>query len=167
MTMREIYTNPMTYYLVAPILVAIWPVLVALVYLPDAQDSVEADRALCIEGQVAILDILKYDPDRLIFSNDKSVSGEFSFDKAIDRVANLCSIRSTHCDYTSGGIAGSDKKTQNAKVTLKAVGIIQAAKFLSDIQSMWVGLKCDQVKLTKKEGVPDQWDAEMKFRYSY
>ncbi len=165
--MREIYKNPMMYYLAAPILVAIWPVLVAWWYLPAAQRTVDEERALCIEGQTYILDILKYDPDRLNFSNDKDVSGEFSFDKAIDRVANLCSIRSANCDYTSGGIAGADKKTQNAKVTLKAVGIVQAARFLSDIQSMWVGLKCDQVKLTKKEGVPDQWDAEMKFGYSY
>jgi hypothetical protein len=167
MTMREIYTNPMTYYLVVPILAAIWPVLVACYYLPDAQLAVKDERDLCIEGQARILDILKYDPDRLNFSNDKNVSGDFSFDKAIDRVANLCSIRSANCDYTSGGIAGADKKTQNAKVTLKAVGIVQAARFLSDIQSMWVGLKCDQVKLTQKEGVPDQWDAEMKFQYSF
>jgi len=165
--MREIYKNPMMYYLAAPILVAIWPLLVALMYLPAAQRSMKEERALCIEGQTYILDILKYDPERLNFSNDKDVSGEFSFDKAIDRVANLCSIRSTNCDYTSGGIAGADKKTQNAKVTLKAVGIVQAATFLSHIQSMWVGLKCDQVKLTKKQGVPDQWDAEMKFWYSY
>lgn len=65
-------------------------------------------------------------------------------------------------------IASADKpKTQNAKVTLKAVGIVQAATFLSQIQSSWVGLKCDQVTLTKKEGVPDQWDVEMKFWYTY
>ncbi|MBN1508689.1 MAG: hypothetical protein JW955_17710 [Sedimentisphaerales bacterium] len=165
--MQDIYKNPMTYYLAAPILAAVWPALVVFWYLPAARDSMEKERALCIEGQTYILDILKYDPKRLDFSPDKSVSGEFSFDKAIDRVANLCSIRSANCDYTSGGIAGTDKESQNAKVTLKAVGIVQAATFLSYIQSMWVGLKCDQVKLTKKEGVPDQWDAEMKFRYSY
>ena len=67
----------------------------------------------------------------------------------------------------SAGIGGVDKKTQNAKVTLKTVGIVQAATFLSYIQSMWVGLKCDQIKLTKKKGMPDQWDVEMKFWYTY
>jgi len=165
--MRDIYKNPMVYYLVAPVLAGIWPLLVSAMYLPAAERSMSEERALCVEGQTYILDILKYDPERLNFSEDKDASGEFSFAKAIDRVANMCGIRSANCDYSVGGIGGADKKTQNAKVTLKAVGIVQAATFLSHIQSMWVGLKCDQTKLTKKEGVPDQWDVEMKFWYSY
>jgi hypothetical protein len=160
--MREIYRNPMMYYLVAPVLACLWPLLVAMMYLPAAQRDAKNERALCIEGQTYILDILKYDPDRLIFTPDKGEKG-FSFAKAIERVANLCAIRSANCDYTAGS---ADKKTQNAKVTLKAVGIVQAATFLSQIQSSWVGLKCDQVKLTKKEGVPDQWDVEMRFWYA-
>jgi len=157
----------MTYYLLAPILVSIWPLLVSLMYLPDARRSMKDDLDRCVEGQICILDILTYDPDRLAFSEDKDASGEFTFAKAIDRTANRCTIRSANCDFTVGGIGGADKRTQNAKVTLKAVGIVQAATFLSYIQSMWVGLKCDQIKLTKKKGMPNQWDAEMKFWYTY
>lgn len=164
--MRDIYKNPMTYYLVAPILVSLWPLLVLLMYLPAAQRSMQQDLDLSVEGQTCMFDILKYDPDILTFSGDKNASGEFSYDKAIDRVATMCGIRSANCDYTYGGVGAADKKTQNAKVTLKAVGIVQAAKFLSDIQSN-VGLKCDQVKLTKKKGMPNQWDVEMKFWYTY
>lgn len=165
--MREIYKNPMVYYLIAPILACIWPLLVSAMYLPAAERDAKDQRALCIEGQTYILDILKYDPERLTYSPDKDDTGEFSFAKAIDRVANMCGIRSANCDYTAGSASpGADKKVQNAKVTLKAVGIVQAATFLSHIQSMWVGLKCDYIKLTKKEGLPDQWDVEMKFWYS-
>ena len=157
----------MTYYLLAPILVSLWPLLVSVMYLPDARRGMQKDRDLCVEGQTYILDILRYDPERLTFSEDRDASGEFQFAKAIDRVANMCGIRSADCDYTVGGIGGADKKTQNAKVALKTVGIVQAATFLSYIQSMWVGLKCDQIKLTKKKGMPDQWDVEMKFWYTY
>ena len=156
----------MTYYLVAPVLVSVWPLLVSAMYLPAAERSMKDELVQCVEAQTYILDILKYDPERLNFAPDKGET-EFSFAKAIDRVANMCGIRSANCDYSVGGIGGADKKTQNAKVTLKAVGVVQAATFLSHIQSMWVGLKCDQIKLTKKEGVPDQWDVEMKFWYSY
>lgn len=165
--MRDIYKNPMVYYLIAPILAGIWPLLVLMMYLPAAQRSMGDERAQCVEGQTYILDILKYDPERLNFSAGPE-GPEFSYAKAIDRVANMCGIRSTSCDYSAGGIiASADKNTQNAKVSLKAVGIVQAATFLSQIQSMWVGLKCDQVTLTKKEGVPDQWDVEMKLWYTY
>lgn len=166
--MRDLYRNPMTYYLVAPIVVSLWPLLVSMVSLPDARRSMKEERAQCIEGQTYIQDILKYDPERLNFAPEKGET-EFSFAKAIDRAANMCGIRSANYGYSVGSIGGdkNDKKTQNAKVTLKAVGIIQAATFLSYIQSMWVGLKCDQIKLSKKAGMPDQWDVEMKFWYTY
>lgn len=168
--MRDIYKNPMTYYLIAPIAVAIWPLLVLTMYLPAAQRNMDSERAQCVEGLTYVLDILKYDPDRLSFSTGPDVSGEFSYAKAIDRVVNMCGIRSTSCDYSAGGIINSaDKKTktQNAKVTLKAVGVVQTANFLWQIQAMWVGLKCDQIKLTMKKGLPDQWDVEMKLWYTY
>jgi len=152
----------MLYYLIAPILVCLWPLLVVVIYLPDVRHQTEEDVSLCTEGVTYILDILKYDSERLNFAPDKGEK-DFSFAKAIERVANLCRIPSANWAYTAGG---SDQKTQNAKVTLKAVGIVQAAKFLSDIQSMWVGLKCDQVKLTMKKGMPDQWDVEMRFWYA-
>jgi hypothetical protein len=166
--MRDIYKNPMLYYLIAPILVGIWPLLVLAMYLPAARDSMSDERAQCVEGQTYILDILKYDPERLSFGTGADASGEFSYNKAINWAANLCGIRSTSIAISAGGIITSaDKKTQNAKVTLKAIGIVQAATFLSQIQSRWVGLKCDQTTLTKKEGVPDQWDVDMKFWYTY
>ncbi len=156
------------YYVVAPLLVGVWPLLVLLVYLPAAQRSMEQDLASCMEGETYILDIIKYDSGRLKFSEDKDASGEFSYAKAIDRVANMCAIRSANYGYSAGPIIRTaDKKTQNAVVTLKAVGIVQTATFLSYLQSAWVGLKCDQAKLTKKKGMPDQWDVEMKFWYTY
>ena len=165
--MRDIHKNPMLYYLLAPVLAAIWPVLVWWVYLPAAEQQAQDDRALCVEGQTYILDILKYDPERLTFSNDSDVAGEFTFAKAIDRVANLCAIRSSNHSYSVGSIVTSgDKKTQNARVTLTDISIVQVATFLSRIQSLWVNLTCDKIKLTKKKGLPDQWDVEMTFWYS-
>jgi len=166
--MREIYKNPMLYYLLAPILVAAWPLLVWAVYLPKAERNSLADHALCLEGQGCILDILKYDPERLTGNTGPEVSLEFQYAKAFDRVANLCKIPSTSYNQTtSPPQTVNNKKTQNAQVTLTNVGIVQAADFLSTIQSMYVNLKCERLKLTKKEGLPDRWDAEMTFWYTF
>ena len=156
------------YYLVAPLLVSLWPLLVLAMYLPAAQGSMKQDRDLGVKGQEYIYDILRYDPERLTFSEDKDASGEFQYAKAVDRAANMCGIRSANYGLSAGPIISTaDKKTQNAMVTLKTVGIVQTATFLSYLQSTWVGLKCDQVKLTKKKGMPDQWDVELKFWYTY
>jgi hypothetical protein len=37
--MREVYKNPMLYYLLIPVLVGIWPLLVWGVYLPRAEQD--------------------------------------------------------------------------------------------------------------------------------
>jgi len=166
--MREIYRNPMLYYVLAPILVAAWPLLVRFMYLPAAERSSRQEQALCLEGQACILEVLKFDPERLTFTGSPEVSGEFQYAKAIDRVANLCAIPSSSYNYSAGSIiTANNKKSQQARVSLTNVGIVQAATFVSTIQSMWVNLKCDKVKLTKKEGMPDQWDTEMTFWYTF
>jgi hypothetical protein len=166
--MRDVLRNPMSYYLMAPLLVAIWPLLVWAVYLPRAEKSLEDESALCVEGRTCVLDILQNDPDRLDFAKNADVAGEFSYAKAIDRVANLCRIPATKCTYNAGAIIkSSNKRRQNARVKLTDIDIVQAATFLSTIQSTWVNLECDRAKLTKKKGLPDQWDVDFTFWYYY
>jgi len=166
--MREIYKNPMAYYLLAPILVAVWPLLVRAVYLPEAERASGDELTLCLEGQGCIQDILKYDPERKPDAGGPAVSGEFQYANAFDRVANLCRIPSTSYNQTtSPPQTSNNRKTQNGQVTLTNVSIVQAADFLSRIQSRWVNLKCERLKLSRKEGLPDQWDAEMVFWYTY
>ena len=166
--MREVYRNPMLYYLLAPLLVAVWPLLVWAVYLPRTQEDWEGDKVLFGEGQVHIMDILRLDPDRLDYAGGSEVSTEFSYAKEIDRVATLCKIPAGKCDYSAGGVVPSgNKKKQQARVKLTDVSIVQAATFLSRIQSTWVKLTCDKVKLTKDKGLPDQWDVDFTFWYYY
>ncbi len=164
--MRELYRNPMLCYLLIPVLVGMWPLLVRCVYLPQAQRSAETEYNLYIEGQNHIIDILQIDPDRLKFADVNEVSGEFSYVSAVDRVANLCRIPPTSC--TAGNVVTiSGKRRQDAKVKVTDVSIVQAARFLSTIQSMWVNLTCEKVKLTKNKGMADQWVVDYSFVYYY
>jgi hypothetical protein len=166
--MREIYRNPVLYYLLIPALVAMWPLLVWGLYLPRAQRSQETEYSLYIEGQNHIIDILQIDPDRLKFVDPSEESGEFSYVKAVDRVANLCRIPAGGCKYTAGNIINAGgKRRQDARVKVTDVSVVQAARFLSTIQSMWVNLTCEKVKLTRKKGMADQWDVDFTFLYYY
>jgi len=166
--MREIYRNPVLYYLLIPALVAMWPLLVWGLYLPQAQRSQETEYSLYIDGQNHIIDILQIDPGRLKFADVNEVSGEFSYVSAVDRVANLCRIPAGGCKYTAGNIVPiSGKRRQDAGVKITNVSIVQAARFLTTIQSLWVNLTCEKVTLTKKKGMADQWDVDFKFLYYY
>ncbi len=167
--MREVYKNPMLYYLLIPVLVGLWPLLVWGVYLPRAQDTSEIEAGLCVEGQARVIDILQLDPDRPNIAPGKGpITTSFDYGSAVTRVANLSKIPPGNWSSTSQGMMVSGgKKRQDARVELKSVGIVQAAKFLWTIQSMWVTLQCEAVTLTKNKGTPDQWNVDFRFMYYY
>jgi len=167
--MRELHKNPMLYYLLIPVLVGMWPLLVWGVYLPRTEHQREIEGGLCVQGQTAVMDILGIDPDRPNMTTKNLVPTEFAYGAAVDRVANLCKIPPSNWTSTAGDfMVSSGKKRQDARVKLTAVSISQAAKFLSTIQSMWpIRLTCENLKLQKKKGMPDQWDVDFSFLYYY
>ncbi|MCX5646861.1 MAG: hypothetical protein NTZ17_19610 [Phycisphaerae bacterium] len=167
--MRELHKNPMLYYLLIPVLVGMWPLLVWGVYLPRAEHGREIEGGLCVQGQTSVLEILKIDPDRPNMTTTNPMPPEFSYSAAVTRVANLCKIPSSGWGCKAGKpMVASGKKRQDARVKLTAVSISQAAKFLTTIQSMWPSrLTCENLKLQKKKGMPDQWDVDFSFLYYY
>jgi hypothetical protein len=166
--MRDLHKNPILYYLLIPVLVGIWPLLVGTVYLPRAENERANEGQQCVDGQNLVMEILKIDPDRpnIVDRNVKPV--EFSYGAAVDRVANLCKMPAANWGYTAGDFMTSNgKKRQDARVVLKSVSIVQAAKFLSTMQKMYVNLTCENAKLQKKKGMSDQWDVDFSFIYYY
>ncbi len=63
--MREVYKNPMLYYVAIPVLVGLWPLLVWAHYLPQSKHSRLIEGGLCVQGQTDVNEILKIDRDRL------------------------------------------------------------------------------------------------------
>ncbi len=166
--MRELYRNPILYYVLVPVLACAWPLLVWGYYLPQAKSNWEKDRESFWKAQDLIVEILEQDQERMTVAEETRKLGKFTYAEAVDRVANLCRIPSGNWSQTTGSIVISNgKKMQQARVSLEKVSIVQAAKFLSTIQAMWVDLTCDRVKLNKREGLPDQWDMDLNFMYAY
>lgn len=167
--MREIYKNPMLYYVLIPVLVGMWPLLVVAVYLPNARQALEREAGKYGDGQAEVIDILTIDPERPKMIDKNVAPTEFTYSAATERVANLCKITSSNWDYTaSPPIVTSSKKRQDARVKLTNVSIVQGANFLYTIQSMWPNrLTCENLKLQKKKAMPDQWDVDFSFLYYY
>jgi len=166
--MKDIYKNPILYYILVPILVALWPLFVRMVYLPNAEAKWQSEKADYDKAQEIIGEIRELDPDRLEFGESKDATGEFDYANVVHRVASSCKIPSTNYDFSSRPATTSKgQKTKNCHVELKQVDITRFAKFLSTIQLRWANLQCEDVTLSKKPGQPDMWDVDIEFKYYY
>ncbi|UCE98971.1 MAG: hypothetical protein JSV82_07255 [Planctomycetota bacterium] len=166
--MKDIYKNQTLYYILAPIVVALWSLVVWGVYLPGAEGKWRAEKSQYNKAQEIMADILALDPDRIEFADSKATAAEFDYAKAVENIASLCKIPSRDYKLSSRPIVDSGgQKSQSAHVALKNVDITKFAKFLSTIQLRWAGLQCVKVKLTKKKGLPDAWDIDLEFKYYY
>ena len=166
--MKQIYKNPTLYYILVPVIVALWPLFIWGVYLPAARHNWQVERAQYSDANSIIGEILALDPDRLEFADSQKTAAEFDYASAVERIASSCGIPPTSYRLSSGIIMVSEgQKSQSAKVGLKQVDVTKFAKFLSTLQLRWANLQCAQVKLTKKKGLPDIWDVDLDFKYYY
>ena len=166
--MKDIYKNPILYYIAVPVLVGIWPLLVWAIYLPNAEKNIKDEQFQYREAERIMMEILFLDPGRLEFVDPNNTDAEFSYSNAIREVALKCAIPPSKYDLNSGMIISTrEQKSQNAKVDLTEIGIVTFARFLSMIQFRWADLQCERVKLTKKKNLLDMWDIDIEFKYYY
>jgi len=166
--MKDLYKNPLFYYILVPVVIALWPLLVCFVSLPKARRDWTLEKNQYDKTQQTIQEILTIAPERLDFANAKKTAAEFDYAVAVEKVAKLCAIPSSTYKLSSGTIVTSaGRKSQNAKVDLKQVEIIKCTKFLSLMQLHWQNLQCTQLKLDKRKGLPDIWDISFDFKYYF
>ncbi len=166
--MKDLYKNPLFYYILVPLVTALWPLLIFFLYLPKAQRSWDFEKDQYNNAQQTIEEILKIAPERLDFANAKKAAAEFNYAAAVEKIADLCGIPATSYKLSSGPIVTSGgRKNQNAKVDLKQIEIVKCTKFLSIIQLHWQNLQCVQLKLDKRKGLPDTWDIGLDFKYYF
>ncbi|MGD2095755.1 MAG: hypothetical protein PVH77_12180 [Phycisphaerales bacterium] len=165
--MRDIYKNPMFYYILVPVVVGLWPLLVWAMYLPAADENLKDWENQHRKAEAIMMEILTLDPDRLQFVDSNDPGTEFTYG-VVDKVAGSCGIPPSKYKLNSGMlITNKNQKSQSASVSLRQIEIVKFAKFLSTIQLRWANLQCNRVKLTKKQGMPDMWDIDIEFKYYY
>jgi len=166
--MKELSRNPILYYVLIPVIVVLWPMLILTVYLPDAKRNWSSEKEHYNKAQKIIADILTLDPGRLEYADSKISIAEFDYASAVEKTASLCKISSTDYKLSSGRIITSGgQKSQSAMVVLTQVDITKFAKFLSTFQLRWANLECVKIKLTQKKGLVDVWKADLDFKYYY
>jgi len=166
--MKDIYKNPMFYYILVPVAAMLWPAIIWGVYLPAVKAGFSEDKDSFEKAQPLIEELLTADPERLNLNKEKGKAGEFDYATAVQQTAEFCSISSANYRLSSAAIVTSaGQKSQTAQVSLKDVDITKATRFLSTIQLRWAGLQATKVSMRKKKGVPDSWDVDFTFKYYY
>ncbi len=165
--MKDIYKNPILYYILVPAIVSLWPLFVWAIYLPAAEESIDDQLAQYRKAEAIMMEILTLDPDRAKADANDDPNG-FTYDRAVGKVAGACGIPSSKYKLNPGmPMTTGGQKNQSATVSLKQINIVKLAEFLSKIQLRWANLQCNRVKLTKKQGLPDMWDVDIEFKYYY
>jgi hypothetical protein len=163
--MKDIYKNPTFYYILIPSLAVLWPAIIWGVYLPASKANYENDKEQYLKSQQLTDELIKLDSERLNYTKGKDTTAGFDYAIAVQQAAEFCSITA---NMSSGAIIKSEgKKSQAANVSLKAVNITSAVRFLSTIQLRWSGLQCTKINFRKNKGLPDSWDVDMTFKYYY
>ena len=167
--MKEIYKNPFFYYIAVPSLIALWPLLILAVYLPNVEESMNKELTEYKKAEKIMSEILTLDRDRLNSSSAQAGTAKFDYATAVEDIASSCGISSMNYMTSAKPIrrATGGQKTQSAMVTFKKIDITKFAKFLSTIQLRWANLQCENVTLTRQKGFADLWKADLGFKYYY
>lgn len=168
--MKDLYKNPILYYIAVPVLVGLWPLLVWAVYLPAAQKDVKEQMDQYKRAEPIMIEILTLEPDRLEFADSNDTSADFTYSESINRVASMCRIPSSNYNLNSSTLTTQkDQKSQSASLDLRQVDIQTFARFLSMLQLRWPNLQCERLKLTKKQNASDNdlWDVRIELKYYY
>jgi hypothetical protein len=138
--------------------------------LPQSKEILSNEVKYSNDGQVAALEILRLDPERLSFADANNTGDEFSYATAVDKVAGMCGIPASKYKLSTGPLMKKDKqRTQSAHLRFDQVSMVPFAKFLSLMQLRWSALQCDEIKLNKvkAEGQPDLWTVDVDFKYYF
>lgn len=168
--MKDLHKNPKLYYILVPVLMAFWPLLLWAMYLPDARDSLKTEFQLAAKGRALALDILTLDPERVDAVDANEAPTEFSYATAIDKIAGVCEIPASKYKLSTGRAITRDRqKSQTAHIRIEEIGVLQLARFLSLMQHRWGTLQCDDISLSKAKGDsrPDAWTVELDFTYYF
>ena len=166
--MKALLKNPVLYYIAVPVLVGLWPILVAAVYLPQAKADKQTQIELYKKGQDIIEQIRTLDPDRLKLNEPNGTEVTFTYDVAVNQIAVLCNMTGISI-YLKPYYASDNRRPKNPdrQSRLKAGRYHDICKIpFADSDSL-AGLQCTNLKMDTKENLPDVWDITIDFKYYY
>lgn len=164
--MKDLVRNPIFYYITIPVLVAIWPLWLAMGGNASAEEKFDEEFKQFEEAEKIIGGILKLDPQRLDYAKANKGSTKFDYAVAIDQATKLCGIPSNY-RLSSGPIIRNrgGQSSQDATMLIAQIDIEKFSRFLSLVQFRWSNLQSTNLTLTKQKGAKNIWKADVRFKY--
>jgi hypothetical protein len=165
--MKDIWRQSFIYYLAAPVILLIWPLLLYSFYLPKIDTAWEKEAKIFNDARSKMNKILTLDPERSVIK-EKGRDSKFDYSNALNAAASKLGIRAGQLDIRVKKVLRSEGgKTQDCPVGIEDIDIVTFAKFISNLQVTWANLQIEKITLTKKEGSPDSWKADVTFKYFF
>jgi hypothetical protein len=166
--MRQRINKKRILYIVAPVVIAIWPLWLGFAALPRAQRAWQDDVVRRDKAGGIIKDIIALDPDRLQNIDAKGNLVKFEYPIAVNKLASACGI--SPADYKINVLTdvrpSSGQASQNAMVSVNKISVKTAAEFVSLAeQNYYPNLKCVQLSLKKVRDQRDAWQMETTFTH--
>ena len=165
--MKDLIRNPIFYYIIVPVIVAIWPIWLATAGNASAEKKFDKELKQFKEAEKIIANILKLDPQRLDYAKAKKKSAEFDYAIAVDQATKLCNISPTSYRLSYGPVIRSrgGQSNRDATMVINKIDIERFTRFLSLIQFRWPNLQSTNLTLTKQKEAKDLWKADVRFKY--
>lgn len=167
--MKINFKNPNMYYILAPVLAAVWALLAGFVFYPGSVKAYQDDAKPEYErSQDYIEKILTLQPERLRYSMENGTDKPFDFGEVITTLTAAFKIPTTQ--YTlnvRGEVNRGGKNARTATMEIKEIDIEKLASFLSTMLMPWPELKCEKLTLDKAKTGKDNWNVDMTLTYYY
>lgn len=161
--------DPNTYYILIPVLAAMWAVTVGFVLYPKSIKAWEESKAGYTNAQTLMDQLVTLQPERLAYKVDENAKAQdFDFTKTINEFAQALSIPPSNYNLTVRSEANrGGRKTRSASISIKTIDIEKLSQFLSALLLRWPDLKCDTLSFSKIKDAKNNWQADISLTYFY
>ncbi|MHC4854870.1 MAG: hypothetical protein ACYS72_00510 [Planctomycetota bacterium] len=161
--------DPNVYYILVPVLAAMWAVMAGLVLYPKSVKAWDESEAEYTKAQTMMDQLVTLQPERLAYKVDENAkSQDFDFTKTINEFAGALSIPPSNYNLTVRSEANrGGRKTRSASISIKAIDIEKLAQFLSALLLRWPDLRCDTLSFSKIKDAKNNWQADISLTYFY
>lgn len=166
--MKEHLKNPNVYYILIPVIAAVWALTAGFVFYPNSVKAWEDNKEQYEESQEWIEKIITVQPQRLQYDVKKGSSEKFDFSETIVTFTKALQIPSSN--YTMNirsEMKRGDKRSRSATVSMKNMDIEKTAVFVSTLLAGWPDLKCEKLSLEKEKVGKNNWKVDMTLTYTY
>ncbi|HEG44274.1 MAG TPA: hypothetical protein ENH94_09520 [Phycisphaerales bacterium] len=167
--MKNFHKNPNFYYVIIPVICALWAMFTWVISLPAAGGKWEKQKKEFESSQEFVTQILEVAPEKLDYEKQEEKAKEFDYGNVVDEFAEKWKIPVSHYSLNVGKESKrAGKQTViTATLSIKPVDMGKFINFLSSVLSQWHKLQCDEITLTKQKTGKNVWKADVKLVYYF